>query len=153
MGIIQKPKKELSPLQLVALKWMFFAFDFVVIMLALIVMAYVVYMLYTLTLMMFHGVNVDDALHQLLLIIILLEIFELLSLYIKEHHVSMRRVVELGVVAMVRKLIITSDYSSLGWTTLIGIAALIFVLGWIYVQERRRVSEEERFIVEHGLDR
>jgi uncharacterized membrane protein (DUF373 family) len=152
MGIIERPKRELTPLQTVALKWMSFAFDLVVIVLALITMAYVVYMLYDLTVMMFHGFDVEEALHQFLLVIILLELFELLSLYIKEHHVSMRRVAELGVVAVVRKLVITADYNALGWQTLVGMSLFIFVLGWIYVQERRRISEEEKFMVEHGLD-
>jgi uncharacterized membrane protein (DUF373 family) len=153
MGIIEKPKKELTPLQMVALKWMSFAFDLVVIVLALITMAYVAYMLYDLTGMMFHGFEVEEALHEFLLVIILLELFELLSLYIKEHHVSMRRVAELGVVAIVRKLVITADYKALGWQTLVAMAILIFVLGWIYVQERRRISEEEKFMVEHGMGR
>ncbi|WP_367884913.1 hypothetical protein [Thermococcus sp. JCM 11816] len=40
----------------------------------------------------------------------------------------------------------------MGWELLIGMAALIFVLGWIYVQERRRISEEEKFIIERGLN-
>ncbi len=153
MGIIEKPKKELTPFQTVALKWMSFAFDLVVIILALITMAYVAYMLYDLATMMFHGFDVEEALHEFLLVIILLELFELLSLYIKEHHVSMRRVAELGVVALVRKLVITADYSTMGWETLTSMAVLIFVLGWIYIQERRRISEEEKFMVEHGMGR
>lgn len=37
------------------------------------------------------------------------------------------------------------------WEILVGMAALIFTLGWIYIQERRRVSEEEKFIVGGGL--
>ncbi|ASJ02515.1 hypothetical protein A3L09_04225 [Thermococcus profundus] len=153
MGIIEKPKRELTPLQTAALKWMSLAFDLVVIILALLTMAYVAYMLYDLTLIMLHGTDVEEALHEFLLVIILLELFELLSLYIKEHHVSMRRVAELGVVAIVRKLVITADYNALGWQTLISMAAVIFVLGWIYVQERRRISEEERFIIEHGINK
>jgi len=153
MAIIPKPKKELTPLENTALKWMNFTFDFVVIILALLTMIYVIYAIYSLTLIMFHGFDVEEALHEFLLVIILLELFELLTLYIREHHVSMRRVAELGVVAIVRKLVITVDYKELGWDILLGMAALIFVLGWIYVQERRRISEEEKFIVEHGLAR
>jgi uncharacterized membrane protein (DUF373 family) len=153
MAIIQKPKKELTPFESTALRWMNFAFDLVVIVLALLTMAYVLYTIYDLAEIMLHGFDIEDALHQFLLVIILLELFELLTLYIKEHHVSMRRVAELGVVALVRKLVITVDYRTLGWDILLGMAALIFVLGWIYVQERRRISEEEKFIIEHGLDR
>ncbi|MDV3103336.1 phosphate-starvation-inducible PsiE family protein [Thermococcus waiotapuensis] len=153
MAILPEPKKEPTPLESMALKWMNLSFDFVVIVLALLTMAYVVYAICDLVGIMFHGFDVEGALHEFLLVIILLELFELLTLYIKEHHVSMRRVAELGVVALVRKLVITVDYKSLGWEVMLGMAALIFVLGWIYVQERRRVSEEEKFIVEHGLNR
>jgi uncharacterized membrane protein (DUF373 family) len=153
MGIIQKPKKELTPLENTALKWMNLAFDLVVIVLALITMVYVLYTIYDLAEIMLHGFDVEEALHQFLLVIILLELFELLVLYIKEHHVSMRRVAELGVVAIVRKLVITVDYKALGWQTLVGMAVLILALGWIYVQERRRISEEEKFMVEHGMGR
>lgn len=129
-----------------------FAFDLVVIVLALLTMAYVLYAIYDLAEIMLQGFDIEETLHEFLLVIILLELFELLTLYIKEHHVSMRRVAELGVVALVRKLVITIDYKALGWELLIGMAALIFVLGWIYVQERRRISEEEKFIIERGLN-
>ncbi|MBP1912866.1 phosphate-starvation-inducible PsiE family protein [Thermococcus stetteri] len=153
MSILPKPKNELTPLESTALNWLNFAFDLVVVVLAILTMVYVLYTIYDLAELMVHGFDVEEVLHRFLLIIILLELFELLTLYIKEHHVSMRRVAELGVVAIVRKLVITVDYKALGWDILIGMAALIFALGWIYVQERRRISEEEKFIVEHGLDR
>jgi len=151
MSILKAPKNDLTPLERHALNCMSSMFDIVVIFLGVLTMAYVVYMLYSLVVLMFHGFNVEEALHQFLLAIILLELFELIALYIKEHHVSMRRVAELGVVALVRKLVITTDYSALGWQTLFGTAAIMFALGWIYVEERRRVSEEERFVVEHGM--
>ncbi len=153
MTILPKPRRESTPLESTALKWMNFSFDIVVIVMALLTMAYVIYAMYNLIAIIYHGFDVEEALHEFLLVIILLELFELLTLYIKEHHVSMRRVAELGVVAIVRKLVITVDYRKLGWEVMIGMAALIFALGWIYVQERRRVSEEEKFIVEHGLNR
>ncbi|MDI3476057.1 MAG: hypothetical protein PWQ95_1785 [Thermococcaceae archaeon] len=148
-----KTQKEPATFENAVLKWMNFTFDLVVIVLAVLIMIFVIRAIYDLVEMIFAGVNVEEALHELLLVIILLELFELLTLYIKEHHVSMRRVAELGVVAIVRKLVITVDYKVLGWEILVGMAALIFTLGWIYVQERRRVSEEEKFLVEHGLDR
>ncbi len=133
------------------MKWLSTLFDIVVIALATITMGYVVIMLCRLVQMSFHAFNVEEVLHQLVLVIIFLEIFELLAMYIKEHHVSMRNVVELGVLAMVRKIIITLDYNKLGWQTLIGMAALIFVLGWIYVQERQRRTKHEEFLLTHGF--
>ncbi|WP_367884912.1 phosphate-starvation-inducible PsiE family protein [Thermococcus sp. JCM 11816] len=102
MSIVPRQKKELTPLENTALKWMNFAFDLVVIVLALLTMAYVLYAIYDLAEIMLQGFDIEETLHEFLLVIILLELFELLTLYIKEHHVSMRRVAELGVVALVR---------------------------------------------------
>jgi len=135
------------------MKWLSMLFDVVVIALATITMGYVILMLIKLIQMGFHGFNIEEVLHQIVLIIIFLEIFELLAMYVKEHHVSMRNVVELGVLAMVRKIIITLDYNQLGWQTLIGMAVLIFVMGWIYVQERQRRTRHEEFLIEKGLYR
>ena len=134
-------------------KWLSVLFDIVVIGLATITMGYVVYLMFNLVTETAHSFNIEEVLHQIVLVIIFLEIFELLTMYVKEHHVSMRNVVELGVLAMVRKIIITLDYNQLGWQTLIGMAALIFVMGWIYVQERQRRTKHEEFLIEKGLYR
>ncbi|NJE53673.1 phosphate-starvation-inducible PsiE family protein [Thermococcus sp. 21S9] len=133
------------------LKWLSLLFDIVVIGLATITMGYVVYLMFNLITESFHAFNIEEVLHQIVLVIIFLEIFELLTMYVKEHHVSMRNVVELGVLAMVRKIIITLDYNQLGWQTLIGMASLIFVMGWIYVQERQRRTKHEEFLLTHGI--
>ena len=135
------------------LKWLSVLFDIVVIGLATITMGYVVYLMVNLLTETMHSFDIENVLHQIVLVIIFLEIFELLTMYVKEHHVSMRNVVELGVLAMVRKIIITLDYNQLGWQTLIGMAALIFVMGWIYVQERQRRTKHEEFLIEKGLYR
>ena len=132
-------------------KWLSVLFDIVVIGLATVTMAYVIYMMVELVVNSFHAFNIEEVLHQIVLVIIFLEIFELLTMYVKEHHVSMRNVVELGVLAMVRKIIITLDYNQLGWQTLIGMASLIFVMGWIYVQERQRRTKHEEFLLTHGI--
>ncbi|WP_297469311.1 phosphate-starvation-inducible PsiE family protein [Thermococcus sp.] len=135
------------------LKWLSILFDMVVIGLATITMGYVVYLMVNLITETMHSFDIENVLHQIVLVIIFLEIFELLTMYVKEHHVSMRNVVELGVLAMVRKIIITLDYNQLGWQTLIGMATLIFVMGWIYVQERQRRTKHEEFLIEKGLYR
>ncbi|WP_456424055.1 phosphate-starvation-inducible PsiE family protein [Thermococcus sp.] len=134
-------------------KWLSVIFDIVVIGLATITMGYVVYLMFNLITETMHAFNIEEVLHQIVLVIIFLEIFELLTMYVKEHHVSMRNVVELGVLAMVRKIIITLDYNQLGWQTLFGMATLIFVMGWIYVQERQRRTKHEEFLIERGLYR
>ncbi len=142
---------DVAVIETLLLKWLSVLFDIVVIGLATITMGYVVYLMFNLVTDTIHAFNIEEVLHQIVLVIIFLEIFELLTMYVKEHHVSMRNVVELGVLAMVRKIIITLDYNQLGWQTLIGMASLIFVMGWIYVQERQRRTKHEEFLLTHGI--
>lgn len=146
-----KRHRDASVIESILIKWLSALFDIVVIGLATITMGYVVYLMVNLITESMHAFDIEEVLHQIVLIIIFLEIFELLTLYVTEHHVSMRNVVELGVLAMVRKIIITLDYNQLGWQTLFGIAALIFVMGWIYVQERQRRTRHEEFLITHGI--
>lgn len=148
-----KRHRDASVIESILIKWLSVLFDIVVIGLATVTMGYVVYLMANLITESMHAFDIEEVLHQIVLIIIFLEIFELLTMYVTEHHVSMRNVVELGVLAMVRKIIITLDYNKLGWQTLFGIAALIFVMGWIYVQERQRRTKHEEFLIEKGLYR
>jgi uncharacterized membrane protein (DUF373 family) len=134
----------------IVMGWLSALFDLVVIALGTLTMGYVIYLIWNLLETSLQGFDVEVVLHEIVLIIIFLEIFELLVMYVKEHHVSMRNVVELGVLAMVRKIVITLDYSKIPWTTLIGMAALILAMGWIYVQERRRITSHEEFLIEKG---
>ncbi|SEV83049.1 Uncharacterized membrane protein, DUF373 family [Thermococcus thioreducens] len=129
--------------------WLNVLFDVVVIALATLTMAYIVYIMWRLVINSFNNFDVETVLHQIVLVIIFLEIFELLAMYIKDHHVSMRNVVELGVLAIVRKIVVTLDYSRIEWTTLVGMSLLMFVMGWIYVQERKRITQHEEFLMEH----
>ena len=145
-------KREPSFIEKLIMRWLVIGFDLVVIGLAAITMGYVIYMMFVLVTDTISHFDVEEVLHTIVMIIIFLEILELLSLYLKEHHVSMRNVVELGILAMVRKVIITPDYSKLGWQTLLGMSALMLVMGWIYVQERRRRTQHEEFLIEHGIE-
>jgi uncharacterized membrane protein (DUF373 family) len=142
--------REPSVVETIIMNWLSVLFDLVVITLGTLTMGYVIYLIWMLFTTSLHHFDVELVLHQIVLIIIFLEIFELLAMYVKEHHVSMRNVVELGVLAMVRKIVITLDYTEIPWTTLLGIASLIFVMGWIYVQELRRVTSHEEFLIERG---
>lgn len=145
--------REPSVIEKHVMYWLTVAFDLVVVGLAAITMGYVLYMMFDLVRTSIVNFEIELVLREIVMIIIFLEILELLSMYLKEHHVSMRNVVELGILAMVRKIIITPDYSKLGWQTLVGMAILLFVMGWIYVQERKRATQHEEFLIEHGKGR
>lgn len=152
MLIVLRQKKEFIFFENIVFKWMNFVFDLVVIVLVFFMMVYVFYVIYDLVEIMFQGFDIEEIFYEFLFVIIFLELFEFLIFYIKEYYVSMCCVVEFGVVVLVRKFVIIIDYKVLGWELLIGMVVFIFVLGWIYVQERWRIFEEEKFIIECGLN-
>jgi len=88
--------REPSIAEKLIMHWLTVAFDLVVIGLAVITMGYVLYMMVDLVRTSIRGFEIELVLHEIVMIIIFLEILELLSMYLKEHHVSMRRVAELG---------------------------------------------------------
>jgi len=45
----------------------------------------------------------------------------------------------------------TLDLGQVGWKTLLALAALIFAMGWIYIQERNIIDENKKFLVSKGI--
>ncbi len=45
----------------------------------------------------------------------------------------------------------TLDLGQVGCKTLLALAALIFAMGWIYIQERNRIDENKKFLVSKGI--
>jgi len=133
-----------------ALGWLSLLFDFVVIALGTLTMIYVIWMIIDLALSSIRHFSPEDALQGIVLILIFLEVFEIIAMYIIYHHVPMKNVVEIGVLALVKELLVTIDLAELGWQMLFGIAALIAAMGWVYTRERRREDEHEHFLLEHG---
>jgi uncharacterized membrane protein (DUF373 family) len=134
------------------LKWLSFLFDFVVIALGTLTMMYVILMIIDLALSSIQHFDPEEALQGIVLILIFLEVFEIIAMYIIYHHVPMKNVVEIGVLALVKELLVTINLEELGWQMLFGIAALIAAMGWIYTRERRREDEHEHFLIEHGKE-
>ncbi|MFA4645763.1 phosphate-starvation-inducible PsiE family protein [Pyrococcus kukulkanii] len=114
-------------------------FDVIVGLLEIIIIGFIGVALYK-TLLPFLSGNLELALENFLLVLILLEMYELLSLYLKEHHVSMKRIAELGIVAIVRKIMVGKMYD---FKVLFGFSAVIFVLGWIYVNLTKNSSNDD----------
>jgi len=135
-----------------ALRLLSILFDFVVIALGTLTMLYVVRMIWDLAINSLIHFAPEDALQSIVLILIFLEIFEIIVMYIIYHHVPMKNVVEIGVLALVKELLITLDLTELGWQVLLGMAALIAAMGWVYTRERRREDEHEHFLIEHGRE-
>ncbi|NJE10778.1 phosphate-starvation-inducible PsiE family protein [Thermococcus sp. MAR1] len=133
------------------LRWLGMLFDLVVMALGTITMLYVVWMIYKLAVMSLQHFSPEEALHGIVLILIFLEMFEIITLYVIYHHVPMKNVVEIGVLVIVKELIVAIDLTTLGWQMLLGMAVLIAVMGWVYTRERMREDAHKQFLLEHGI--
>jgi uncharacterized membrane protein (DUF373 family) len=144
--------REMSRIEKRVVNLLIKTFDFVVLALGAFTMIIVVYMLFQLSYLAITNFNVETILQGIVLILIFLEILEIISMYVAYHHVQMRNIVEIGVLALVKEFLTTLDIAAIGWETLLALSALIFVMGWIYVQERKRIDEGRRFLAREGLD-
>ncbi len=133
------------------MKWLSLLFDLVVISVGALAMIYVLYLVFLLALNIFTGFDVQEVLQEIVTILIFLEIFEILSLYFLHHHVNIKNVVEIGVLALVKELLINLNLQALGWETLLAMAVLIFVMGILYILEMKRVDSHDEFLIEHGI--
>ncbi len=64
---------------------------------------------------------------------------------------NLRSVVEIGVLAIVKELLVTLNLQELGWETMLAIAALILVMGILYILEMKRMNSHEEFLIERGI--
>jgi len=131
--------------------WILRLFDFVAIALAAITVIFVIYMMWQLIVLAITSFDVQAILQGIVLILIFFEILEIVAMYIAYHHVQMRSIVEIGVLAIVKEFLTTLDLGQVGWETLLALAALIFAMGWIYIQERKRIDENKKFLLSKGI--
>ena len=143
-------ERELSRAEEKVMKWLIMMFNMVVIALGVLTMLYVMFLIVQLAYGIIEGMNVEAVLQGIVLILIFLEIFGIIWMYFRYHHVSMKNVVEIGVLAMVKELLITLDLHAFGWETLLAVSALIAAMGSIYVLEMKRIDKHEEFLLEHG---
>ena len=144
-------EREFSEAEKKLMRWLGRLYDLIVLSVGILAMVYVLYLIYGLAIQIFTGFDVEDVLQEIVTILIFLEIFEILTLYFLHHHVHMRNVVEIGVLALVKELLVNINIEAIPWETLLAIAALIFVLGILYVLEMKRINAHEEFLMEHGV--
>jgi len=145
-------KREFSRTERSLMKWLSMLYDLVVISVGALAMIYVIYLVVLMALDMLSGFHVQEVLQDIVTILIFLEIFEILSMYFLHHHVNMKNVVEIGVLAVVKELLVNIEPQALGWETLLAMAALIFVMGILYVLEMKRINAHNEFLIEHGIE-
>ncbi len=145
-------ERELGRVEKRVMQWLGLLFDMVVIGLGALTMIYVIYILFELAVGLLNGFEVETVLQGIVLILIFLEIFEIIVLYFLYHHVSMKNIMELGVLALVKELLITLDLKAFGWEMLIAVSALILSMGLIYVLEMKRIDVHDEFLSNSGKE-
>ncbi len=144
-------EREFNKVEKELMKWLSKLFDLVVISVGILAMIYVIYLVILLAESIITGFKVDVVLQQIVVILIFLEIFEILSLYFLHHHVYLRNIMEIGVLALVKELLVTLNLQELGWENMIAIATLILVMGVLYILEMKRLNTHEEFLINHGI--
>ncbi len=144
-------EREFNNAEKIMMRWLSRLFDLIVISVGVLAIAYVFYLVYLLALDIARGLDAQAILQEIVTILIFLEIFEILSLYFLHHHVNLRSVVEIGVLAIVKELLVTLNLQELGWENMLAIAALILVMGILYILEMKRMNAHEEFLIEHGV--
>lgn len=84
--------------------------------------------LYHLGLSLWTGTDFSSVIADILFILVLMELFRLLIIYLEEHRVSVATMVEVGIVATLREVILRGALA-VDWRQLLVICALILTLG------------------------
>ncbi len=145
-------QREFSRTEKVLMRWLSNIFDMVVIAVGALAMVYVIYLVIVLAEEILTGFDVESVLQGIVLILIFFELFEIIAMYLLHHHVSMKNVVEIGVLAIVKELLIVTDLESIHWQSMVAMALLILVMGGLYVFEMRRIDRHNEFLIEHGME-
>jgi uncharacterized membrane protein (DUF373 family) len=86
--------------------------------------------LFHLGVLMIQGIDFSLVIGDILFVLVLLELFRLLLIYLEEHRVSVSAMVEVGIVSTLREVILTGALS-ISWPQLLVICVFIFTLGFV----------------------
>jgi uncharacterized membrane protein (DUF373 family) len=102
--------------------------DFIVFGLCVILFAAMGIKLYHLCRLTIQGIDFSLVVGDILFILVLLELFRLLLIYLEEHRVSVSTMVEVGIVSTLREVILRGALH-IAWQQLLVVCAFIVTLG------------------------
>ena len=117
-------------------------FDFVVVIFLFFILFLTLYSIYLDALATFHISQPKHLITNILVTIILIETYRILMIYLKKHKVSMQHILEVGMVALIQKVVVASDFHELDAAKLFGVAAMMFVLGGLYIAMLLKLKKE-----------
>jgi uncharacterized membrane protein (DUF373 family) len=101
--------------------------------------------LFHLSALMVQGVDFSLVIGDILFVLVLLELFRLLLIYLEEHRVSVSTMVEVGIVSTLREVILRGALH-IPWEQLLVICAFMGTLGVVLRYSGiRPIPEEEKF--------
>ncbi len=109
-------------------------FDMVVIVFLFFILYLTVYSIYLNFKLTYKVAEPKLLIANVLVTIILIETYRILIIYLRQHRVSLTHILEVGIVALIQKLVVASDFRELDALKLFAIAGLIFVLGYLYIK-------------------
>ena len=78
--------------------------------------------------LMFHGTDFSALVGDILFVLVLIELFRLLLIYLEEHRVSVSTMVEVGIVSTLREIMLKGPMEA-DWRQLLVLCAFILTLG------------------------
>ena len=119
--------------------------DVIVILLCAVLFGAMGIKLLHLFLLMLAGIDFSLVMADVLFILVLLELFRLLVIYLEQHRVSVSTMVEVGIVSTLRE-VIAKGALHIEWPTLLVLSAFILTLGAVL---RHSGIRHKRYVPEH----
>ncbi len=117
-------------------------FDLVVVIFLFFILFLTLYSIYLDAITTFQISQPKHLITNILVTIILIETYRILMIYLKKHKVSMQHILEVGMVALIQKVVVASDFYELDAAKLFGVAAMMLVLGGLYIAMLLKLKEE-----------
>ena len=83
----------------------------------------------------FGAVPITELLSEIVLVLILMEVYRLMIYYLREHRISVALMVEVALVSILRELMLKGAYG-FEWPRLVALSSLLGVLGGLLTLER-----------------
>jgi uncharacterized membrane protein (DUF373 family) len=116
------------------LKFLDTAGNVIILGLILALVIYMFYNLYNIFFLEFFKGEFSNIIDELILTLILMEVFTILYTYLVKHHISVERVVELGIISIVREMLFkTHEFEA---SKIYSISVLLVAFGLIFFIER-----------------
>ena len=135
MGLKTKDRKEeKNSLKSKVLVFLEKSFDVISTILIFALLVIIIKKLFELVIKDIMSASVMSAVENVLFILILIELFTILYAYLKNHYIKVERVVEVGIISLIREIMFKVE--SLDPIRVFAIASLLLVLGILFFLEK-----------------